>query len=117
MSQASAPPPPIAPSTTAPPFLPPQSVINITQNTDPASEFIKGVKQLPDDFPTLKGDGKWQEWKKSMNITVKAQLVSEVLDGTYVPSIDETTLFEHKQTYMLAVFKKNINFKGKEYSC
>ena len=29
-------------------------VINITQQTDPASEFIKGVKQLLDDFPVLK---------------------------------------------------------------
>ena len=38
----------------------------------------------------------------------KAQLVSKVLDGTYIPSREEETLFGHKQTYMLAVFKKKL---------
>ena len=82
-------------------------VINIMQRVDPAAKFIKGVKWLPDNFPMLKKDGKWQEWKKSIYITLKAQMVSEVLDGTYVPTVAEETLFLHKQTYMLAVLKKN----------
>ena len=41
-------------------------------------------------------------------ITSKAQLVSEVLDGTYVPPTMDETLFEHKQTYMFAVFKRKL---------
>ena len=30
------------------------------------------------------------------------------MDGTYVPTVAEETLFEHKQTYMLAVFRKKL---------
>ena len=56
--QTPAPPTPVAMPPTA---APPQPVINITQKTDPASKFIKGVKQLPDDFLTLKEDRKWWE--------------------------------------------------------
>ena len=95
--------PPAMPVSTPPVPL----VINITQWSDPAAEFIKGVKCLLDDFPMLKEDGKWWEWKKSVNITAKAQLVSKVLDGTYVLDIADITLFRHKQTYMFAVFKKS----------
>ena len=82
-------------------------VINITQRSDPTAEFIKGVKWIPNDFPMLKEDSKWQEWKKSTSITSKAQLVSKDLDSTYVPSREEETLFKHKQAYMFAVFKKS----------
>ena len=35
-------------------------------------------------------------------------MVSEVLDGTYVPPTADETLFEHKQTYMFAVFKHKL---------
>ena len=90
----------------------PPLVINIIQRTNPAAKFIKGVIQLSDNFPMLKEDRKWQELKKSVYITAKAQLVSKVLDKTYSPLLLDTSLFEHKKTYMLAVFKKNTNFKG-----
>ena len=43
-----------------------------------------------------------------MSITSKAQMVSEVLDGTYVPLMVDETLFKHKQTYMFAVFKRKL---------
>ena len=105
--QAPAPGMPPAPAAMPPPVPVLPLVINITQQTDPASKFIKDVKQLLDDFLAHKKDGQWQEWKKSMTIMAKAQLVSKVLDGTYVPDVVDITLFGHKQTYMLAVFKKN----------
>ena len=39
---------------------------------------------------------------------IKAPTSLEVLDGTYIPSVVDETLFEYKQTYMLVVFKKKI---------
>ena len=105
--QTPAPSTPVTSMPMPPTVPPPQLVINITQNMDPASKFIKGVKRLPDDFPTLKEDRKWREWKKSVNIMAKAQLISKALDSTYVPTLLDMILFEHKKTYMLAVFKKN----------
>ena len=60
-------------------------------------------------FPTLKDDAAWDNWQRSTLAQARAQHVDEVLNHNYRPTTsDERQLFDEKQKYVYAVFKKTL---------
>jgi hypothetical protein len=64
---------------------------------------------------TLKQDKQWDVWQRATIAQARAQDLSEVLNGNYVPVIPtDQALFCEKQKYMYAVFERTLlSDKGK----
>ncbi len=81
---------------------------------DLLSKFKKGIKRDVLLFVVLKDLKQWDLWHCSTLAQARAQDVYNVLDPTYMPLPPEKDLFEAKQRYMYAVFKRVLQTnKGK----
>ena len=75
----------------------------------PAQLFRKSIKRDPSLFHTLKERGNWDNWKRNIVTTARAQDVDDILDSNYTPMTPEDTdLFEEKQKCMYSVFEKTL---------
>ncbi len=82
---------------------------------DAVADFKRGIKRDIGLFSTLKQDKQWDVWQRATIAQARAQDLSEVLDGNYVPVIPtDQALFREKQKYMYAVFERTLlSDKGK----
>jgi hypothetical protein len=85
--------------------------------SNPGTPAARGIKRDPSQFPILNDDKQWDGWNRSHNAQARAQGVEDVMNSTYTPTTTEDkALFEVKQTYMFAVFKKTLlTDQGKAY--
>ena len=68
--------------------------------------FKKGIKREIAAYPSLKDEGYFDGFKRSLFIVAKTHECNEVLDPNYTPGSEpeEQELFEAKQTFMFSVF-------------
>jgi len=91
-----------------PPARLPTSVVPSYQK-DPLSEFKKGIKCDPSQFPTLSDFKDWDSFFHLFVIEAKAQGLNNVIDPTYRPCTDEEkSLFVCQNEFMLSVFDKKL---------
>ena len=75
----------------------------------PAEAFKKGIKRDKTQFPVLKRDMDWNEFKGSTITEANAQGVETVFDHAYVPiTSDDIALFKEKQKFVLSVFERSL---------
>ena len=72
--------------------------------------FKKGIMKELAAYPSLKDEGYFDGFKRSLFIVAKTNECSEVLDNNYTPGSEpeEKELFEAKQTFMFSVFNTNF---------
>ena len=70
---------------------PPQPTIIAT---DPRAEFLKGIKHVITAYKEFSDNKKWFDWKEDVICQAQAQAVSDMLDGIYIPSIEQKPLFD-----------------------
>ena len=77
---------------------------------------MKGVKQDPSVFPSLKDEKFYDSWHRSFGNQVYAQGLKNVIDQRYaLTTTNEAEAFILMQTYLYAVLKsKFLTTKGKE---
>jgi len=88
------------------PIIAPTPSVPAPKQKDLLSEFKKGIKQDASLFVVLKDLKQWDSWHCSTVAQAHAQDVYDVLDPAYKPSPMEKDIFEAKQRYMYAVFKR-----------
>ncbi len=94
------------------PFPPPQQPLPFHHKLPPPkqkdllAEFKKGIKRDASLFVVLKDLKQWDLWHCSTVAQAQAQDVYNVLDPSFKPIPAERDLFEAKQRYMYAVFKR-----------
>jgi hypothetical protein len=89
-----------------------------THACDAVADLKRGITRDPSQFPILKDDKHWDGWNRSHNAQARVQGVEDVvMNSSYKPTTSEDkALFEVKQTYMFAVFKKTLlTDQGKAY--
>jgi hypothetical protein len=88
-----------------------------THARDAVTDFKRGIKRDPSQFPILKDDKQWDCWNRSHNAQARAQGVEDVMNSTYKPTTTEDkVLFAVKQTYMFPVLEKTLlTDQGKAY--
>jgi hypothetical protein len=72
-------------------------------STDPVALFTKSIKQKPKDFPVIKSLNQWDSVKRAVNATAAVQSIAEVLNHTYIPSVEDKPLFDLKNSYWYKV--------------
>jgi hypothetical protein len=72
-------------------------------STDPVTLFTKSIKQEPKDFPVIKLLNQWDSVKRVVNATATVQLIAELLNHTYIPSVGDKPLFDLKNSYWYKV--------------
>jgi hypothetical protein len=72
-------------------------------STDPVALFTKSIKQEPKDFPVIKSLNQWDSVKRVVNATATVQSIAEVLNHTYIPSVEDKPLFDLKNSYWYKV--------------
>jgi hypothetical protein len=77
-------------------------------STDPVAPFTKSIKQEPKDFPVIKSLNQWDSAKRAVNATASIQLITKVLNHTYIPSGRDKPLFDLKNSYWYKVLVDNI---------
>jgi hypothetical protein len=82
---------------------------------DPISEYRRNIRRDPNAFTILKEDKQWDSWQRSTIAQARAQDMSDVLDGGFVPTTSEDMeLFMMKQKFFYAVLEKTLlTDKGK----
>jgi hypothetical protein len=77
-------------------------------STDPVTLFTKSIKREPKDFPVIKSLNQWDSVKREVNATATIQLIAEVLNHTYIPSVGDKPLFDLKNSYWYKVLVEII---------
>jgi hypothetical protein len=72
-------------------------------STDPVALFTKSIKREPKDFPVIKSLNQWDSVKRAVNATATVQSIAEVLNHTYIPSVEDKPLFDLKNSYWYKV--------------
>ena len=54
---------------------------------DPWDKFLKGIKHVITAYKEFSDDKKWFDWKEDIICQAQAQVVSNVLDSTYMTSV------------------------------
>jgi hypothetical protein len=72
-------------------------------STDPVALFMKSIKREPKDFPVIKSLNQWDSIKCVVTATATVQLIAEVLNHTYIPSMGDKPLFDLKNSYWYKV--------------
>jgi hypothetical protein len=72
-------------------------------STDLVALFTKSIKREPKDFPVIKSLNHWDSIKRAVTATATVQLIAEVLNHTYVPSVGDKPLFDLKSSYWYKV--------------
>jgi hypothetical protein len=84
------------------PFLstnPIGSAASSTNTHDPITDFKRGIKRDPFQFPILKDKKQWCNWNRTHNAQARAQGVQEIINTTYTPiTTEDKALFAVKQT-------------------
>ena len=70
--------------------------------------FRKGIKREETAYPTLKDEGYFDSFSRSLYTTAKSRECEDVLDPEYTPSNSEKELFEAKQVFMFSVLDKHL---------
>jgi len=79
-----------------------------SRTIDPVADFKKGIKRDSSQYPKLKDDAQWDNWKRDLITTARAQNVDDVLDPTFTPtSAVDIELFQEKQKFMYQVFSNS----------
>jgi hypothetical protein len=74
-----------------------------TSPTDSGALFTKSIKQEPKDFPVIKSLNQWDSINRAVNATATIQLIAEVLNHAYIPSVEDKPLFNLKNSYWYKV--------------
>jgi hypothetical protein len=74
-----------------------------TSSTDSVALFTKSIKQEPKDFPVIKSLNQWDSVKCAVNATATVQSITEVLNHTYIPSVEDKPLFNLTNSYWYKV--------------
>ena len=89
---------------------PPPSV----PETSPSTSFWHTVKINISDYPKLKDDIQWRTFNRQLHSTAASHDTLDVLDPSYVPSLEDQDYFTKKQRFMYNVFSNIIlTLKGK----
>jgi hypothetical protein len=72
-------------------------------STDSVALFVKSIKGEPKDFPVIKLLNKWDSVKCAVNAMATVQSIAEVLNHTYIPSVEDKPLFDLKNSYWYKV--------------
>jgi hypothetical protein len=82
---------------------------NNNRTRDPVSDFKRGIKRDPLQYPQLKDDKQWDLWNQDVKAQSRYQGVDDVLDGNYTPQTStDIALFDEKQKFLYAVFLKTV---------
>jgi hypothetical protein len=65
--------------------------------------FTKSIKREPKDFPVIKLLNQWDSVKRAVNAMATVQSIAEVLNHTYIPSVEDKPLFNLKNSYWYKV--------------
>jgi hypothetical protein len=72
-------------------------------STDSVALFTKSIKREPKDFSVIKSLNQWDSIKCAVNATATIQSIAEVLNHTYIPSVEDKPLFDLKNSYWYKV--------------
>ena len=72
------------------------------------AEFLKGTKRSVSDYPELKDDKYWMDFKEDVESIIATHGCRNVLDSLYVPSRNESPLFKEQQAFVYSVFKAKL---------
>jgi hypothetical protein len=72
-------------------------------STDSVALFTKSIKREPKDVPVIKSLNQWDSVKRAVNATATVQSIAEVLNHAYIPSAEDTPLFDLKNSYWYKV--------------
>ena len=97
-------PPPVTPTT--PLRTPVSSGLSPAESLK--AEFVKGTKRSLSDYPELKDDRYWIDFKENVESIAASHGCDNVLDHLYVPNRNESPLFKEQKVFMYSVFKAKL---------
>ena len=88
---------------------------NIPVTPTPATQtFRSSIKINIADYSKLKEDSQWRSYNRQLRATAANYDTLEILDLSYVPTLDIDNLFQQKQKFMYNVFSQCLlTSKGK----
>ena len=85
------------------------SIAHKGSNNDALSNFIKGVKRDKSQYPELKDERHFENWKRSFVAIAKSHRIDEVFDPLYVPTTPEDIeVFAKKQKFAYTFLDEKI---------
>ena len=93
---------------------PPEATREVTLATPPVTFHSTNIKITITDYPKLKEDKHWRTYNRLSKATSTAANhdTLQVLDDTYVPTIEDATMFEQKQYFMYNFFTQTLNTRS-----
>ena len=82
------------------------STTTLSNSYTPTSAFKQGIRRDPTLFPKFKDSKFWDNFKRSLLATARAQDVEDILDPNFIPT--DMDLFNEQQKYMYSVFEKTL---------
>ncbi len=82
---------------------------------DTVTEFRRGIKRNASIYPILKNEKGWDAYKQTTMAQANSQGISDVFNGSFVPTGTEATeLFKEQQKFVFAIFDRTLQTnKGK----
>jgi len=89
-----------------------------TQVKQSAMDFKRGIKHDVSQYPTLKDERYFDQFRMAMVAQARAHDIEEVFDPDYKPSTEDKALFLEKQKFAFAVLMKCVQTDtGKTFVC
>jgi hypothetical protein len=102
-------------TTSSPPTAPITTSVPSPSQASP--RFHSSIKINISDYPKLKDDNQWRTFNRQLQATAASHGTMDVLDPTYVPSLEDQDSFRKKQRFMYNVFSNIVlTTKGKNVS-
>ena len=95
---------------------PPLPVTPVSSPTPASSSFRNSIKINISDYPKLKDETQWRTFNRQLRATAASHDTIDVLNPSYVPTLDAQTTFRDKQRFMYNVFT-NIILTTKGRNC